>query len=128
MSRGPGLRGLFPMNLPPSRNPVATRELLQGPAAGQVSTSMQQMGAREGAMAPVVMSQAMSGQRQAVTAAMAQQNTQQLLADQFLQNAKDRLNAMTAQATGQLLPGTAALQARGLDPLSPPELMAAIGM
>lgn len=116
------------MNLPPSRNPVATRELLQGAAAGQVATSMQQMGAREGAMAPVAMGQEMSRQRQAATVVTAQRNTQQLLADQFLQNAKDRLNAITEQATGQLLPGRAALQARGLDPLSPPELMAAIGM
>lgn len=116
------------MNLPPSRNPVATRELLQGAAAGQVATSMQQMGAREGAMAPVAMGQEMSRQRQAGTAAMAQQDTQRLLADQFLQNAKDRLNEITAQATGQLPAGTAALQARGLDRLSPPELMGAIGM
>jgi hypothetical protein len=127
MSRGPGLRGLSAMNLP-TRNPVATRELLAGPAATQVSTALQQTASKQQAMTPAAFTQGAAAERGAMTAAMAQEGTQQLMANRLLETYKQGLNEAVVQATGELPMGVKAMAERNLLGLSPQQVMAAAGM
>lgn len=116
------------MNLPTTRNPVATRELLQGPTATQVATAMQQMGSKEAALAPAAVNQGTVAMNQAGKAGLAQQDTQQLAAQRLLDSYKTGLNEALVQATGQLPAGTKAMQERNLLGLSPEQVMTAAGI
>ena len=77
---------------------------------------------------PAALSQGAVAERGAMTAAMAAEGTQQLMANQLLESYKNGLNQAVVQATGELPMGVKAMQERNLLNLSPQQVMAAAGM